>query len=161
MELKPEPFELAELISDVVQFFSAAAEAKGVSLTMTVGDRPIVVAGEIRLIERVLDNLLDNALRFTPAGGEVSVSCARTGANAIVRIIDTGRGLSVVDHRRLFTRFYRGSQFPDSMSNRAGLGLSIARRIVELHRGAITAVDTAGRGAEFLVSLPVCDWRES
>lgn len=161
VELKPEPFELAELISDVVQFFSAAAEAKSVSLNMTVVDRPIVVAGEIRLIERVLDNLLDNALRFTPAGGEVSVSCARTGVNAIVRIIDTGRGLSVVDHQRLFNRFYRGSQSPDSMSNTTGLGLSIARRIVELHRGAINAVDTDGRGAEFLVSLPVCDWKES
>lgn len=158
VELKAERFELTELISDVVQTFASVAEARSIVLGVSVVDRPIVVAGEIRLIERVLENLLDNAIRFTPAGGEVSVSCAPSADRVTVRVKDTGPGISIPDQEQLFDRFYRGCQPVDVPMTTAGLGLSITKRIVELHRGEITVASGTGKGAEFVFSLPVCRW---
>ena len=117
-----------------------------------------MVAGEIRLIERVLENLLDNAIRFTPTGGEVSISCLRVDDTAVVRLTDTGPGISAADQERLFDRFYRGNQPREVPSNTAGLGLSIARRIIELHQGQIMVVEKPGPGAEFRFSLPLRNW---
>ena len=158
LELKPERFELTELISDVVQAFAPAAEARSIVMGISVADRPIVVAGEIRLIERVLENLLDNAIRFTPAGGEVGVSCAQSANLVAVRVKDTGPGISIADQERLFDRFDRGCQPADGQATTAGLGLSITRRIVELHGGEITVASKTGNGAEFIFVLPVCNW---
>ncbi len=158
LELKPERFELTELISDVVQAFASAAAARSIVVGVNVVDRPSVVAGEIRLIERVLENLLDNAIRFTPAGGEVSVSCAPSADRVTVRVKDTGPGISIPEQERLFDRFHRGCQPVDVPLTTAGLGLSITKRIVELHRGEITVASGTGRGAEFIFSLPVCRW---
>jgi len=158
VEVKAEPFELAELMFDVGQTFAIAAAAKGIDLRVDTNDRPLVVAGELRLIERVLENLLDNAIRFTPAGGEVAVSCAREGDRAVVRVTDTGPGIAATDRDRVFDRFYRGRQPVDGASNTAGLGLSIARRIITLHRGELTTAQRTDGGAEFTFSLPSFDW---
>lgn len=153
LQLKAEPFELPELISDLVQSFAMAAEAKHIVLGMEMVDRSAVVVGEVRLIERVLANLLDNSIRLTPDGGAVTVSCFGVGDRVVVRVTDTGPGFSIEDSERIFERFYRGQSTPQ-LSDTAGLGLSSARRIVALHGGQLTAFRGPAGGAEFVFSLP-------
>lgn len=153
VQLKVEPFEMPELISDVVQAFAMAAEAKGIVLGMDL-DRAAVVMGEVRLLERVLANLLDNAIRLTPEGGAVCVVCAAVGDRVVVRVTDTGPGIAAEDRERIFERFYRGGQSVETTSNTAGLGLSSARRVVALHGGELTATQRPTGGTEFAFSLP-------
>jgi len=155
VQLKLEPLELADLTRDVVQSFALGARAKRIALSARDGDRPAMVAGDVRLIERVLENLLDNAIRFTPDQGKISVTCEQSGDNVVVRVVDTGPGIAAADAVHIFDRFYRGRQ-PVHGSSTAGLGLSIARRVIELHHGVITATRAAGGGAEFAFSLPAC-----
>ena len=159
VEPKGEWFELTELIADVVQTFVSAAELKQINLRLNAVERPIVVGGEVRLIERVLENLLDNAIRFTPVHGQITISCLSTAGKAVVRVMDTGPGVSAVDRGFLFDRFYRGDQPRGDASKTAGLGLSIARRIIELHQGEIAVSESATTGAEFMFSLPLADWK--
>jgi signal transduction histidine kinase len=121
---------------------------------MDLADHSAVVMGEVRLVERVLDNLVDNAIRFTPPGGSVGVSCALAGDRVVVRVIDTGPGISEGDRERIFDRFYRGRQPAESSSDTAGLGLSIARRIVARHGGELNATHGRRVGAEFVLWLP-------
>nr|MBA2305133.1 hypothetical protein [Acidobacteriota bacterium] len=153
LQLKAEPFEMPELISDVVQAFAMAAEAKRIVLDMNLMDCSAVVVGEVRLLERVLANLLDNAIRLTPEDGTVSVACAVVGDRVIVRVTDTGPGIAAEDGEKIFDRFYRGG-FATASSDTAGLGLSSARRIVTLHGGQLTATQRSSGGAEFVFSLP-------
>ena len=116
-----------------------------------------MVVGDVRLIERVLDNLVDNAIRFTPQGGSISVACARVGDRLVVRVSDTGPGIAAEDRDRIFDRFYRGRQPVDASSNTAGLGLSIAARIIALHGGELSATPGTDAGTEFVFSLPLRD----
>ncbi|MBA3296172.1 MAG: GAF domain-containing sensor histidine kinase [Acidobacteria bacterium] len=155
VQLKAEPFGVSELISDLVQAFAMAAEGKGIVLRMDVPDRGARVMGDVRLLERVLENLLDNAIRFTPRGGTVSVGCERGGDRVLVRVSDTGPGIASEDRHRIFDRFYRGRQPVDASFNTAGIGLSIAQRIVALHGGELWATERVGGGSEFVFSLPL------
>ncbi len=154
MQLKAEPFDLRELISDVVQSFAMAAEAKSIVLGMESSDRSAVVVGEVRLIERVLANLLDNAIRLTPQSGAVSVACEAADDRVVVRVTDTGPGIALKDQARIFERFYRGGPSVESAANTAGLGLSSARRIVAMHGGELTASQGPAGGTQFAFSLP-------
>ena len=147
VELKSEPFGLAELVRDVVQAFALAAAAKGVRTSLECDARHALVVGDVRLVERVLENLLDNAIRFTPEGGLVRASCAQLGDRIIVRVSDTGPGIAPSDQYRIFDRFYRGRQDRGRSTTTTGLGLAIARRIVELHGGTITVAEGELGGA--------------
>jgi len=111
------------------------------------------VVGDIALIERVLDNLIENALRHTPAGGMVTVAVQPVGEALAVQVIDTGSGIPAEDLPYIFDRFYQS----DKMRTRggAGLGLAIARRIVELHGRTIRAASSRGSGTTFAFDLPV------
>ena len=152
-DLREERFPLAELTRDVVQSFALLARSKNIDLNVSAGEPSAMVRGDVRLLERVLWNLLDNALRFTPWGGSVDVSCEQVDARIIVRVHDSGPGIPAEEYERVFTRFYRGQGVVDHRS--AGLGLSIAKRIVELHRGEIRASSPPDGGAQFEFSL-VC-----
>ncbi len=157
VDLKRERFELAELTRDVVQSFALGAKSKRITLSVQAVGRPTIAEGDVRLIERALENLLDNALRFTPEGGTVSVTCKRSGDRVVVRVKDTGPGIAAADQEWIFDRFYRGRQPVDGASTTTGLGLSIARRIVELHHGEITAAQGSDGGAELTFSFAACD----
>ncbi len=149
-----EPFSLPELVSDVAQKFRLAAENKGVSLTAAppLYDLPFA-RGDIGLVERVLDNLLDNALRYTPAGGEVTVSVRPESYGTLsITVADSGRGIAAGDLPHVFERFYRAS--PRESGSGAGLGLAIAHRIVELHGGRIDVESVSGGGSRFHFRLP-------
>jgi predicted ATPase/signal transduction histidine kinase len=155
LQLKREPFQLAELAFDVLQKFQLAAERQQVILQV---DAPAVVPlvhADLSLIERVLDNLIGNALQHTPSGGSVSIG-VQAGADCVIaRVNDTGRGIAQADLPFIFDRFYRVDKSRVRASGGAGLGLAIAKRIVELHGGAISVDSQASQGTCFSFSLPV------
>jgi two-component system OmpR family sensor kinase len=153
-EVQPvtEPFSLPELVQDVLHKFELRARQHEVSLQARYTEDLPFVVGDIALIERVLDNLLENALRHTPAGGTVTVAVDAAPDGLVVRIVDTGSGINAEDLPHVFERFYQS----DRMRTRggAGLGLAIAKRIVELHGRHIHAASVPGRGTTFAFDLP-------
>lgn len=150
--LRLESFPPAELVSDVVQKFGLAAERKGVALyVVTQPDLPFV-CGDLGAIERALSNLLENALRHTPTGGNVRVEVAAVAGAVEIAVEDTGPGIPAGAHERVFERFFRVEE--GRSGEGSGLGLAIARRVVELHGGTIRAGRAAGGGASVRIALP-------
>jgi len=150
-----EPFPLAELVQDVVQKLRLDAEGGGVRLTCDFRPDLPFVAADIGLVERVLVNLLDNALRHTPNGGQVRVALAPTDGAMEVRVEDSGCGIPPEDLPYIFDRYYRVKTNQRDGKAGAGLGLAIARRIVELHGGTIQAKSAHGAGSTFTFRLPL------
>jgi signal transduction histidine kinase len=150
---------LSDLVSDAVGALAPRAEKKGVSIEAEVerGLDPVNLAP--REISRVLQNLLDNALQHTPAGGRIRLLAGRSGRDVLVTVRDTGRGIAEGDRERIFDRFYRGEpsrRRPADNGGGAGLGLAIARGLVEAHGGRIWA-EPVDVGAKLCFTLPdVC-----
>ena len=156
-EIKPnrEPFPLAELVHDVTQKFQLPAREKGINIKVdTTPDTPFAEA-DIGMIERVLDNLIDNALQHTPKGGSIHLSVAANDSQVTVRVRDSGSGIPDNELPYIFERFYRKVSSEDGNRSGAGLGLAIAQRIVELHGSRISVKSAVDRGSEFDFSLPV------
>ncbi|HSH43423.1 MAG TPA: HAMP domain-containing sensor histidine kinase, partial [Arenicellales bacterium] len=152
-----EPFSLAELVQDVLQKYELRARDAGVRLDVRLDSRVPFVYANIGLIERVLENLLDNALRHTPEGGTVKLALAPGDDTVTVRLSDTGSGIAEQDLPRIFDRFYRSRRPDGGNGDGAGLGLAIARRIIELHGGRIEAASGNGSGTTFTFDLPFSD----
>ena len=147
-----ERFALAELVTDVVQKFALAAGVAGVELASRAEPGLPLVDADLGLIERVFDNLIDNALQHTPIGGAVRISIDAFGDDVRVRIADTGAGIAAADLPHVFDRHWRGGA--SARATGAGLGLAIARRIVELHGRAIEIESEPARGTCFTFKLP-------
>jgi signal transduction histidine kinase len=155
VSVQAESFPVSELIQDVVQKFELDAKQRQLAIRAEVeADLPFVTA-DIALVERVLQNLIDNALHHTPAGGTVSVAARVRGREVAVTVADTGSGISKDHLPHIFERLYRADKSRDSRSGGAGLGLAIARQIVELHGGRIAVESELGRGTTFSFSLPL------
>lgn len=155
-DLKPQPevFSIAELAQDVVQKFQLAAEKRGVLLDYRHGEQVPGVRADIGMVERVLENLIENALRHTPAGGSVRVELEGRPDGVRTRVVDTGRGIPPEELGSVFERYYRvdRSEAPDA--GHAGLGLAISRRMVELQGGSISVESALGAGTAFSFDLP-------
>ncbi|MCL4261647.1 MAG: HAMP domain-containing histidine kinase [Anaerolineae bacterium] len=146
------PVDLTALLADQSEQAAAQAEQAGLSLRVNLPATPLVISGNAENISRVVENLLDNAFKFTPPEGEVSLSLQPDGDWAVLQVCDNGIGLNPDEREQLFDRFYRGqavSAYPGS-----GLGLAIARQIVQAHGGQIAAVPQP-IGACFVVRLPL------
>ncbi|MET0917247.1 MAG: sensor histidine kinase, partial [Burkholderiales bacterium] len=155
VSVQTESFPVSELIQDVVQKFELDAHRRQLAIRAQVeGDLPFVTA-DIGLVERVLQNLIDNALSHTPAGGSVTVTARAREREIAITVADTGSGISKDHLPHIFERLYRGDKSRDSRSGGAGLGLAIARQIVELHGGRIAVESELGRGTAFSFSLPL------
>jgi signal transduction histidine kinase len=150
-----EPFRLDELIQDVVQKFRLRAEEQGVSIHTHAGHELPFVHADIALIERVIENLLDNALRYTPEDGSVSVFLQRREDAVAVRVSDTGAGIPPEELPGIFERFQQRGGGSTDASGHSGLGLAITRRILELHGSDITVESTVNVGTTFAFTLPV------
>jgi len=148
-----ERFSLAELVQDIVCELQPAAQARGVFLRARFPTDLPAVAADIGLVERALDNLIDNALRHTPSGGEVAVTLRCQPASVEVSVHDTGSGIPLDEQPRLFERFVRVEREGCDPGRGAGLGLAITRRIVELHGGSLTVDSRPDAGATFAFSL--------
>lgn len=152
----PEPFQVTELVQDIVQKFTLTASAKQVLLRADcAGDLPLVL-GDISLIERVIDNLIDNAIQHSPPTGTV-VLAATAGSPGHVRleVRDSGPGIPPEDRERMFERFFRGDRSRSGGQAHAGLGLAIVKSILELHGSAISVHSEFGSGAQFSFELPL------
>ena len=150
-QLRPrrESFPLAELAQDVVQKLGSVADRAGVSLFAEAPAQLPAVVADIGMIERALTNLVENALRHTPRGGSVRLALSREGEGVGVTVTDTGSGIAPADLPRVFDRFYRGEGVPEQAPGGAGLGLAIARGIVELHGGRLEVENLPREGARF------------
>lgn len=148
----PEPFPLAELVHDVVQKHGQAAQDNQLELVLN-GDPDLPIAyADLAMTERVLDNLIGNAIAYSTTGGRIDVILGEKGGVPEVCVRDTGPGISEDDLPHIFEPFYRGAA---SGSGHAGLGLAIARRIMVLQGGDIRAENCADGGASFCIGLPV------
>ncbi len=146
--------DLAAVVRDACGLFQPLAEEKKINLTWNAPEHS-GIRGDIRLVQRMLANLLDNAIKYTPVGGRVAVSLA-TGPDRSLAIIvrDSGAGISATDLPHIFERFYRGD--PSRSHPGAGLGLSFARAVARAHGGDIR-VESSPAGSTFTVKIPACE----
>jgi signal transduction histidine kinase len=154
LSLAQEAVDLEAVVCEAVQAGRPRAEQAQVELTADT--EPIgELQGDPERLGQVLDNLISNALKFTPAGGSVTVGLHRRNGNAVVEVTDTGIGIPAAEQVRLFERFYRTSSATERSIPGIGLGLSISRAIALGHGGAISVQSEEGRGTTFTVELPI------
>ena len=153
--LHNERVSLNDAVKDCARAAQVLALRKGVRLQLANDPPAIVLNGDQELIKRMILNLLDNAVKYTPAGGEISLALARENGNAEIVVRDTGMGIPETDQSRVFDRFFRVDKARARAMGGAGLGLSIAQWIVEAHGGEISVASTPGHGSTFTVVLPV------
>jgi signal transduction histidine kinase len=154
MPFEYESSSLGDLVSDTLAAFTARAQAQSVTLTGSAGAGvdPVMMAPD--KISRVLQNLVDNALRYTPANGAITISAMREGDDVHVIVRDTGSGIPAEDLPHVFDRFYRGEKSRSRAGGGAGLGLAIARRVVQAHGGEIWVDSIPGQGTSMHFTLP-------
>lgn len=147
--------DVATLIRGTVEGLQVVAVAKGVTLTADLPQRPLALIGDADRLGQVLANILDNALQHTPPGGRVSVSGEYRRGGILITVADTGDGIGPEHLPHVFERFYREDASRNRDSGGSGIGLTIARAIVEAHSGTITAASAGpGAGSTFEVWLP-------
>jgi len=150
--LSLEETSLSDLISDTLESMRLRAEQRGIRLDGAVEGEPVVRADAAK-IQRVLDNLVENALRYTPSGGSIQLVARETPDAAYVEVRDTGDGIAPSDLPHVFDRFYRGDPARQRTGG-AGLGLAIARGFIEAHGGTIAVASRPSQGAVFTCRLP-------
>lgn len=153
-EPKRAPVGLAAFLPRLVEGMRPRAETKGVRLALDPGPARTIEADE-HLLTRAIENLLDNALRHTPEGGEVRVGWRVDGDRVAIDVADTGPGIPEQDLPRIFDPLYRGEGSRNRKTGGAGLGLTIARRILVAHGGDLDAANAAPTGAVFTATLPL------
>jgi signal transduction histidine kinase len=151
LRLHREPTDAAALVDDVVAAFAPRAAAAGVSLSRQVAPLPEIDVDPTR-IRQILDNLVANALRYTPPGGAIRIEARKVRLAAEFAVIDTGAGIPPSDLPHIFDRFTKSAD-----SGGSGLGLAIAKRLVEAHGGEIRAESEPGRGTTIRLTLPIED----
>lgn len=154
-KLNLEPFSIAELVQDVVQNYELTAKEKNIALTSNIGQELSFVMGDIGLVERVLENLIMNAIRHTPKGGTISIMLSPSDECMNVQVLDTGVGIPEEALPHIFDRFYKinGSETPPASF--AGLGLAIAKRIMDLHGTSIEVESELNSGTCFTFRFPI------
>ena len=145
---------LRDLVSDTLESFSELAYRESIRLEGQVDADVDPVTMDTQAIGRVLNNLISNALRHTPAGGEILLLARRIETGVEVSVRDTGEGIHAGDIPHIFDRFYRGEKSRNRGTGGAGLGLAIARGIVHAHRGDIRVESEAGKGTQFTFTIP-------
>jgi signal transduction histidine kinase len=154
LELHESELDLAAVVEQAVHEAEPRATAGGITLKCEAEAVPGVAADRGRMFQ-LLDNLVSNAIKFTPPGGEVCVSVAAANGGVRLEVSDTGIGIPADEQQRLFERFFRASTAADRQVQGTGLGLYIARAIVEAHGGAIAVESESGRGTAFRIDIPV------
>lgn len=153
MRLQRENVDLVTIVRDAKELYTEVAEEKGIAVTLDAApETPPVLGDRIRLTQ-VFANLIDNAIKYMPGAGSVTISVAPEGGGVAVTVADSGPGIAPDDHSRIWERLYRGDE---SRSQRGlGIGLSLVRAITQAHGGRATVESTPGEGARFSVWLPL------
>jgi len=155
VQVKPEPFSLTELLQDVIQKFQLAAKEKNVSLLTNFRPGLPSVNADIGLIERVLENLIENGLRHTPEGGTIGFEMTPVKNFMVIQIRDSGSGIPIDDLPQIFERFYQSGGGGYERFGYSGLGLAITKRILELHGCSIEVSSEVDSGTCFSFQLPL------
>jgi len=150
-----ERFPAAELLQDIAQKYQIAAQEHRIEIDLRLPLAALFVEADIGMIERLLDNLILNALHHTPPNGRIVLELGTRDETVAFAVTDTGHGIAPEELPFVFDRFYRGSRRAQDDGNHLGLGLAIARRIAELHGGELRASSELGRGTRFDFDLPV------
>jgi two-component system OmpR family sensor kinase len=146
-------FYVGDVVADCVRGMQSVAQARGVALTSSAPEDMVIVADE-ELINRLVLNLVENAVKFTPVGGRVHVDVQTEHGACAIRVTDTGIGIPPADRERIFERFFRGDRARPQNAGGAGLGLPIARWIAEVHGGDLQLEHSDAGGSVFVARLP-------
>ncbi|MEO0574739.1 MAG: HAMP domain-containing sensor histidine kinase [Pseudomonadota bacterium] len=149
-----ETFSMAELVNDVATEFALKAESRGITLHVAPPPSATTVYADIGLIQRVLENLIDNAVKYTGDGGTVSVAMQPVARGHAVSVSDNGVGISEQHLPRIFERHYAGSRDGENTSDSTGIGLAIVKKILDLHNTSITVNSMPRQGSQFRFELP-------
>ncbi len=155
VKLNLERGTLADLISDTLESLQSQAHQKNQLLAGEIEGELPEITFDSHQIQRVLNNLVGNAIRYTPAGGSIHLQASLKGDKVLVRVQDNGEGISAADREKIFEPFYRGERSRGREHGGAGLGLAIARRLIEAHHGRIWVESQEGPGSTFSFELPV------
>ncbi len=153
LDLRPE--DVRGTIESAVEQQRQAAERRGVRLTATLPDRPVRIRHDPPRVGQIVSNLVGNAIKFTPRGGEVRVLARpEPDGGARIEVVDTGVGIAAAELPLIFDRFYRGSEANEARGTGSGLGLAIVKSIVDMHHGSLAVESRIGHGSRFVVDLP-------
>jgi signal transduction histidine kinase len=144
--------DISRLVREACELFQPVAEDKGITLVLDTHEG-CTIKGDIQRLQRLIANLLDNALKYTLPGGNVAVTLKIHAETAVISVTDTGIGISEKELPRIFERFYRGDQ--SRTQTGTGLGLSLAKAIALAHGGSVTVSSTLGAGSTFTLVLPL------
>jgi len=158
-EGKPEPheaFDVAAMIDDAASLVKPMADRRNITFTVSVAVFPEAPCGDVAALRRALLNLLDNALKHAPDGGNVSCRAGTSDENRwIMEVCDSGPGIPISERSRIFEAFYRIGDELRRTTPGTGLGLALVKRTAEAHGGNIDVDDAPGGGARFTLSLPI------
>jgi len=154
LQLNPEPVDLVPLLREVVEGMAPLAKSRGQSLVLDLPDFVCSVRADLSRVQQILLNLLENAVKFTPKGGKISLKAMEKDGLAIIEVRDTGRGISREEQKRLFEPYHRLVSDRSRFSG-LGLGLALCKTLVELHGGEIWVRSQPGKGSTFAFSLPL------
>jgi signal transduction histidine kinase len=155
--IRREPVDVAALVSEVTDSNLPSAVNKQQTITVSAPPNFVTMCDADRIREAI-DNLVSNAIKYSPIGGKIAVGVNHEGGHTVIRIADEGAGLSPEDLGRLFGRFQRLSAKPTAGESSTGLGLSIVKRIIDMHGGHVTAESAGpGQGSTFTVTLPATE----
>jgi PAS domain S-box-containing protein len=156
IRVEREPLDLRTVVAQAVEMSMPLIESRSHRLSVSVTDEPLRVSGDLTRLTQVVANLLNNAAKYTEDGGQIWIAMVREHDDAVVRIRDTGVGLTGDMLETVFEPFTQVERSLDRSEGGLGIGLTLARRLVEMHDGKLSArSDGSGRGSEFIVSLPV------
>ncbi len=144
--------DLTTLARTSVIHHEHAVMTKNISLQVDVSDQ-VVVQGDTEAMRQVIDNLLTNAIKYTPDGGSVRLTIGRDGSQAVLRVQDTGVGIPTEHHARIFERFYRVDKHRSREDGGTGLGLSIVKHLVHSMNGKVSVSSAPGQGSTFVVQM--------
>jgi len=148
------PVDLADLVRESVDCTRAAIDGTPLALVADLPDE-LILPGDRRRLRQIIDNLLGNAVKYSPDGGRITVTLRPAGRTAELAVSDTGIGVTPEEREKLFTRMYRSSMVRDRAIPGTGLGLALSRAVVQRHHGTIQMVDHEGPGTTVLVRLPL------
>ena len=154
MEVKIAPFKITKLIRDVADFLTPQAQAKKIELSFELAENLNAYLDK-NLIERVLINLINNAIKFTPSGGKITLGCVQKDKQAVISVSDNGCGMKEDDLGKVFQEFFRASNPAITQIEGSGLGLSLVKRIIDTHKEKIWVESELGKGTTFSFTLRI------
>ncbi|KJS13328.1 MAG: hypothetical protein VR67_04925 [Peptococcaceae bacterium BRH_c8a] len=154
MQIKTSPVDINEIVRDTAAKLRGQIDSAGLELKLSLPNKPVLIKANSDMIDQVLINLIDNAMKYTHTAGRIAVEVTDDDQDAVIRVRDNGIGIPAKDLDRIFERFYRVDKTRSRAMGGTGLGLSIVKHIVELHGGTVGVQSTPGVGSEFFFTLP-------